>query len=111
VVIDGDVHSFWVADVKQDFSARTSPTVATEFIGTSVTSEGVPYEVFNGFLPENPHIKFFESRERGYVLADVSREVWRTDLRIVDTITRRPPGRWLVRRRAGQSGRTTCAET
>jgi alkaline phosphatase D len=61
--------------------------VATEFVGTSVTSEGVPYEVFNRFLPENPHIKFFESRERGYVLVDVSRELWRTDLRVVDTIT------------------------
>jgi hypothetical protein len=48
---------------------------------------GVPYEVFNGFLPENPHIRFFESRERGYVLVDVSPEVWRTDLRVVDTIT------------------------
>jgi alkaline phosphatase D len=47
----------------------------------------MPYEVFNGFLPENPHIRFFESRERGYVLVDVSPELWRTELRTVDTIT------------------------
>jgi phosphodiesterase/alkaline phosphatase D-like protein len=87
VVIGGDIHSFWVTDLKQDFGDSTSPAVATEFVGTSVTSEGVPYDVFNGFLPENPHIKFFESRERGYVLLDVSPELWRTDLRVVDTIT------------------------
>ena len=87
VVIGGDIHSFWVADLKQDFGDPTSPTVATEFVGTSVTSEGVPYDVFNGFLPENPHIKFFDSRERGYVLVDVSPNLWRTDLRVVDTIT------------------------
>ena len=66
---------------------QTSQTVATEFVGTSVTSDGAPYEVFNGFLPENPHSRFFESRERGYVLVDVSPELWRTDLRVVDTIT------------------------
>ena len=33
------------------------------FVGTSVTSEGVPYDVFCRFLPENPHIRFFESRD------------------------------------------------
>jgi alkaline phosphatase D len=87
VVIGGDIHSFWVTDLKRDFRDPASLTVATEFIGTSVTSEGVPYDRFNGFLPENPHIRFFESRERGYVLAEVRTGLWRTDLRIVDTIT------------------------
>ena len=87
VVIGGDIHSFWVSDLKRDFRDPASPTVATEFVGTSVTSEGVPYEEFSGFLPENPHIRFFESRERGYVLAEVRPGLWRTDLRIVDTIT------------------------
>jgi len=61
--------------------------VATEFVSTSVTSDGVAYDVFNRFLRENPHIRFFESRERGYVLVAVSPELWRTDLRVVDTIT------------------------
>jgi alkaline phosphatase D len=88
VVIGGDIHSFWVTDLKRDFRDPASSTVATEFVGTSVTSEGVSYERFNGFLPENPHIRFFESRERGYVLAEVRPGLWRTDLRVVDTITR-----------------------
>jgi alkaline phosphatase D len=87
VVIGGDIHSFWVTDLKQDFGASNSPTVATEFVGTSVTSEGVPFDVFSGFVPENPHIRFFESRERGYVLAEVRPGLWRTELRVVDTIT------------------------
>jgi alkaline phosphatase D len=88
VVIGGDIHSFWVTDLKRDFRDPASPTLATEFVGTSVTSEGVPYDRFNGFLPENPHIRFFESRERGYVLAEVRPDLWRTDLRVVDTITK-----------------------
>ena len=88
VVIGGDIHSFWVTDLKPDFSDPASPTVATEFVGTSVTSSGVPYDVFSRFLPENPHIRFFESRERGYVLAEVTPGLWRTELRVVDTITK-----------------------
>jgi hypothetical protein len=88
VVIGGDIHSFWVSDLKGDFRDPSSPTVATEFVGTSATSEGVPYDRFNAFLPENPHIRFFESRERGYVLAEVRPDLWRTDLRVVDTVTR-----------------------
>jgi phosphodiesterase/alkaline phosphatase D-like protein len=67
--------------LKQDFGDPSSPTMATEFVGTSVTSKGVSYDVFNGYLPENPHIRFFGSRERGYVLVDISPELWRTDLR------------------------------
>jgi phosphodiesterase/alkaline phosphatase D-like protein len=38
VVIGGDIHSFWVTDLKQDFGDPNAPTVATEFVGTSVTS-------------------------------------------------------------------------
>jgi alkaline phosphatase D len=87
VVIGGDIHSFLGDHLKQDFGDPNAPTVATEFVGTSVTSKGVSYDIFNGFLPENPHIRFFESRERGYVLVDISPELWRTDLRVVDTIT------------------------
>ena len=49
-------------------------------------STHIQNDAFNRFLPENPHIKFFESRERGYVLVDLASEFWRTDLR-VNTIT------------------------
>ena len=33
VVLGGDVHSFWVNDLKPDFNAARSPTVASEFVG------------------------------------------------------------------------------
>ncbi len=38
VVFGGDIHSFWTNDLKLDFDDPRSPTVATEFVGTSVTS-------------------------------------------------------------------------
>jgi alkaline phosphatase D len=66
-VIGGDIHSFWVTDLKSDFRDPASPVVASEFVGTSISSSGVSYDEFAAYLPDNPHIKFFESRLRGYV--------------------------------------------
>jgi len=86
VVIGGDIHSFWVTDLKADFAEPRSPTVATEFVGTSVTSLGVPHETFAALLPDNPHIRFFESRKRGYVRCELTPERWRTDLRVLDGV-------------------------
>ena len=87
VVLGGDVHSFWVTDLKADFADAASPVVAAEFVGTSVTSGGISYDQVARILPENPHVRFFESRERGYILADVTHDRWRSELRVVSTIT------------------------
>jgi alkaline phosphatase D len=86
IVIGGDIHSFWVTDLKTDFRDAAAPPVATEFVGTSVTSLGVPYDTFAATLPENPHVRFFESRHRGYVRCEVTPERWRTDLRVVSDV-------------------------
>lgn len=74
VVITGDIHSFWTNDLKLNFDDASSPTVATELVGTSVSSIGPDYEQFKAFLPDNPHVKFFESRKRGYVGVDLTRK-------------------------------------
>jgi alkaline phosphatase D len=83
VVIGGDIHSFWANDLKLDFADPTSPTVATEFIGTSITSFGPRYDVFSAWLPDNPHVHFFESRRRGYVSVDVGPEQMKVAMRVV----------------------------
>jgi alkaline phosphatase D len=86
VVIGGDIHSFWTNDLKLDFDDPRSPIVATEFVGTSITSPGVPYDLFASFLPANPHVRFFESRKRGYVMVDLTRETMTTRFQIVSDI-------------------------
>jgi alkaline phosphatase D len=75
-----------VTDLKADFGDPGSATVASEFVGTSVTSQGPPFERFWAFLPENPHIRYFECRERGYVRVETTPGLWRTDLRAVSTV-------------------------
>ncbi|WP_455922148.1 alkaline phosphatase D family protein [Pseudomonas putida] len=66
VFFGGDIHSFWTTDLKVG-----AKVVATEFVGTSVTSDGPPYEAFKAVLPRNPHVRFFDSRQRGYVSVSV----------------------------------------
>jgi alkaline phosphatase D len=86
IVLGGDIHSFWVTDLKTDFRDSAAPPVATEFVGTSITSLGPPYEPFAASLPDNPHVKLFESRFRGYVRCVVTPERWQTDLRVVSDV-------------------------
>jgi phosphodiesterase/alkaline phosphatase D-like protein len=35
---------------------------------------------------DNSHIRFFESRKRGYVRCELTPERWRTDLRVLDGV-------------------------
>jgi alkaline phosphatase D len=87
VVIGGDVHSFWVADLKPDFDSPRSPVVATEIVGTSITS-GYPYsqQQVDALLADNPHIRLGNGTRRGYVRMEVTRERLRADLRTMRTV-------------------------
>lgn len=67
VVIGGDVHTFWVGDLKLDFDDPRSPTMASEICGGSITSNGPPQRSTDGHLAENPHMRLGNSERRGYV--------------------------------------------
>ena len=67
LVLGGDVHSFWVTDLKPDFDAPSSPTVATEVVGGSITSGfGRTQFELDVALAENPHMRFAAGDRRGY---------------------------------------------
>ena len=87
VVLSGDIHSFWANDLKVDFDDPAAPIVATEFIGTSISAHPPPYELFVKFLPDNPHVKFFESRKRGYVTLDITPDRVTTRFRAIADAT------------------------
>ncbi|WP_299409678.1 alkaline phosphatase D family protein [Acaryochloris sp. IP29b_bin.148] len=86
VVIGGDIHSFWVTDLKSDFQDPTSPILATEFVGTSISSGGPNPNLFTSALKINPHIQFFESRYRGYVVCVITPDQWTAHFRVVDQV-------------------------
>jgi alkaline phosphatase D len=75
IVISGDVHTFYAADLKQDFNRKTSadnPVIATEFCGTSVTSSSRGQARTDQYVAQNPHIKYGRSDRRGFVMMEVT---------------------------------------
>jgi alkaline phosphatase D len=88
VVIGGDVHSFNVSELKLDFDDPASPVVASEFVGTSITSQAWSQERLNAFLPDNPHMKLVDSRYRGYVRVELTAAQMKTDLRAMDSVAK-----------------------
>ena len=83
VVVSGDIHSFFANDLKLDFDDQASPIVATEFVGSSISSYGPPYEPIARVLPDSPHVHFFDSRRRGYVVVDLTPDAMQAQMRAV----------------------------
>lgn len=67
VVLGGDVHAHYVADLRVDDDDAKSPVVATEFCGTSIASHGMAQPRLDAALPFNPHVRHARSDQRGYV--------------------------------------------
>ncbi len=60
----------FVNDIKRDFDRPDSPVVATEFVGTSISTNGdnIVYGPYYGpMIKFNPHIQFLDGDRRGYV--------------------------------------------
>ena len=89
VVLTGDIHSNWVTDLKRDFEQESSEIVATEFVGTSLSSGGNGRAMTDGgqrSMTNNPHVRFYNG-QRGYVTATVTPRLWTTEYRIVSNVT------------------------
>ena len=88
VVLSGDSHVDFVYDVKQSWSDPASATVATELLGTSISSEGDPVQPSTQFdgSPKNPQLRFFDNH-RGYIRCGVERGRLTADFRAVSTVT------------------------
>lgn len=88
VVLTGDIHSSWAADLTQDpnnpvpelggYDHHTGRgSLAVEFVGTSVTSPGIPDPLGDlkiYLYSQNPHFKYIDLTKRGYMLLDVTHE-------------------------------------
>jgi len=89
VVLTGDIHSSWAADLNPNpynpnvanggyDKATGEGSLAVEFVGTSVSSPGVDSDttgqIAGGLRFYNPHFKYINLTQRGYMLMDVTRE-------------------------------------
>ena len=89
IVLSGDVHVHYAADLKLDFTDSRSPTVGAEFTNTSITSGGDGAEVaatWEQVRPDNPHIKYHSAR-RGYIACTATPSLMRADFKVLDRVT------------------------
>ncbi|OGA39673.1 MAG: alkaline phosphatase [Betaproteobacteria bacterium RIFCSPLOWO2_12_FULL_62_13] len=86
VVIGGDVHMSVVADLKTDFDEPRAPVVATEFVATSISSQGRPRREIEAWAPDNPHVKYANPTRRGYTVMELSARRCVAHLRTLDDV-------------------------
>ncbi len=91
VVLTGDRHANHVFDLRADYQRPDSALVGTEFVGTSITSDGdgadLPAEG-REFLAANPHLRFYNG-QRGYVRMHIDQRAARADFRVIPYVRRR----------------------
>lgn len=98
VVLTGDIHSNWVNNLRVDDRDDKTAVVATEFVGTSISSGGNGVEKrknHSELLANNPCIQF-QNSERGYVRCTLTPDQWTSDYMVVDDVTK-PGGKVFPR--------------
>jgi alkaline phosphatase D len=89
IVLSGDVHNHFGADLKMDFTNPRSATVGVEFTNTAVTSTGDGADVqpiWEATKHDSPHIKYHSAR-RGYIACTATPSSMRADFKILDKVT------------------------
>ena len=100
VILTGDIHSGWAADLTQDpnnpdiasggyNSVSGEGSRAVEFVGTSVSSPGLPDPTGSTaalLRTINPHFKYIDFTQRGYLLLDATPERVVAEWWVIDTV-------------------------
>ena len=107
--LTGDIHTFFAGEVGVD--GRGPESVATEFVGGSITSLGIP-ETIQGTTGApltkeqteaittqinltNPHLKYDEQESRGYGLVEATSDELRVEFRAVEARERSTEARTI----------------
>jgi alkaline phosphatase D len=92
LVITGDAHHNLVGDMRIDYRSTNQKPVATELVGSSITSGGDynPRDTFalrwEACRGENPQVRYF-LQKRGYVVCSLDRELCHTAFRSIDRVS------------------------
>jgi len=90
VTLAGDVHNNWVNDLRLNVDDPTTPIVATEFVGTSITSAGDGSDISplqQAMAAENACVRF-SNDQRGYVRFELEPDKLRADFRVVEYVSK-----------------------
>ena len=98
--LTGDIHTFFAGEVGTD--GRGPESVATEFVGGSISSLGIPesvesvtnippevvFQATQNFRTVNPHLKYDDQKRRGYGVVEARGEELRVEFRAVEALRR-----------------------
>lgn len=88
VVLSGDIHSHWAADVPRRMAEPEGPSVAVELTTSSVSSGGngsAETDYWAGMKANHPHVQYHSNR-RGYLSCQVTPETWQADYMTLNTV-------------------------
>ena len=89
IVLSGDVHVHFGADLKMDYEDPKSETVGVEFTNTSLSAGGDGAEVaanWEQIRSANPHIRYHSAR-RGYIACTATPATMRADFKVLERVT------------------------
>ena len=98
VVITGDRHQNYAGDLLRSFEEPGSPVVASEFVGTSISTGGDGADQTDEartYQAATPTLKFVNT-QRGYVRVDLTPGEWRSSFRVLDQV-QKPGGKISTR--------------
>ncbi|MGE3604556.1 MAG: alkaline phosphatase [Lautropia sp.] len=101
VVLGGDVHAFYAARL----DASDGRPLASEFVGTSITSQSGPRAHFDRIRAANPHILHADGSQRGYLRITLDAKRLRADMIGLDSARRRESVASVQRAFVVESGR------
>ena len=89
VILSGDVHTHFGADLKLDFTSPRSETIGVEFTNTSISANGdgsVVSQNWDLIKSDNPHIRYHSNR-RGYIACTATPTDMRAEFKVLDKVT------------------------
>lgn len=89
IVLSGDVHQHFAADLKMDFARPESETIGVELTTTSISSNGDGTDVAPGWdraRPDNPHVTYHSAR-RGFMACTATPDTLSADFMVLDRVS------------------------
>ncbi len=90
VVLSGDIHSHWAADVPHHMNQPDGESVAVELTTTSISSGGDGSDVASywyDIAPTHPHVHHHGNR-RGYLRCTITPTQWQSDFMVLEAVSR-----------------------
>lgn len=105
VVVSGDIHAFLAASHHRDPGDPDTPIVASEFVTSSISSQGVPQPLTDARRTTNPSVLFANSERRGYLRLDVTRQRLQVDMVASESVVQRDAGSKVIASYVVEHGR------